>query len=103
MREHLPVAEQVHVAQVIGETMRTHEPFFYRLRDVTLGPLLSDGSHQIIDVHGEVEIDDGGTPIALLGVCQNVAKSCAKKPTRSRRNSIAPMTREALTSSFSTP
>ena len=74
MREHLPVPEQVHVAQVIGEAMRTREPFFYRLRDVTLGPLLSDGSQQIIDVHGEVEVDESGTPVALLGVCQNVTR-----------------------------
>ena len=53
LRGHLPVAEQVHAAQGIGEALRTGEAFFYRLRDVTLGPLLSDNAAQIIDVQGK--------------------------------------------------
>jgi len=72
LRDRLPVAEQVHIAQVIGEALRTGEPFFYRLHNVTLGPLLAENSAQIIDTHGEVELDEDGTPAALIGICQNV-------------------------------
>jgi PAS domain-containing protein len=28
LRDHLPIAEQVHVAEVIGEAIRTRAPFF---------------------------------------------------------------------------
>ena len=74
LRHHLPIAEQVHVAEVIGEAMRTRSPFFYRMRNVTLGPLLPDNTAQILDTHGEVELDDHGTPVALIGICQNVTR-----------------------------
>jgi PAS domain S-box-containing protein len=96
MREHLPVPEQVHVAQVIGEAIRTREPFFYRLRDVTLGPLLCDSAGQVIDVHGEVEVDAGGTPVALLGVCQNVTKKLREEEANEiAQEQYRAMTREA--------
>jgi PAS domain S-box-containing protein len=74
LRDHLPIAEQVHVAEVIGEAIRTRAPFFYRMRDVTLGPLLPDSVAQILDAQGEVELDDSGNPVALIGICQNVTK-----------------------------
>ena len=96
MREHLPVPEQVHVAQVIGEAMRTREPFFYRLRDVTLGPLLSDDLNQIIDIHGEVEVDANGNPLALLGVCQNVTRKLREEEANEiAQEQYRAMTREA--------
>ncbi len=74
LREYLSVPEQVHIAQVIGEAMRTHEPFFYRLRDVTLGPLLPGAIAQVIDAQGEVELDADGNPVALVAICQNVTR-----------------------------
>ena len=96
MREHLPVPEQVHVAQVIGEAMRTREPFFYRLRDITLGPLLADGLNQIIDIHGEVEVDANGNPRALLGVCQNVTRKLREEEANEiAQEQYRAMTREA--------
>jgi PAS domain S-box-containing protein len=72
LRQHVPVAEQVHIAQVIGEALRSCQPFFYRLHDVTLGPLLPENHAQIIDAQGEVELDEDGNPVALTGICQNV-------------------------------
>jgi PAS domain-containing protein len=74
LREHLSVPEQVHVAQVVGEALRTRQPFFYRMRDVTLGPLLADNKAQILDAHGEVELDPDGKPVALVAICQNVTR-----------------------------
>jgi len=74
LREHLSVPEQVHVAQVVGEALRTRQPFFYRMREVTLGPLLADNQAQILDAHGEVELDSGGNPVALVAICQNVTR-----------------------------
>ncbi len=74
LRSHLPIAEQVHVAEVIGEAVRTRESFFYRIRDVTLGPLLPENKAQILDTQGEVELDADGNAIALVGICQNVTR-----------------------------
>lgn len=96
LRDHLPIAEQVHAAQVIGEALRTGEAFFYRLRDVMLGPLLSDNAAQTIDVQGEVEVDCTGTPVALVGICQNVTrKLCEEEATDLAQEQYRAMTREA--------
>jgi len=96
LRGHLPVAEQVHAAQVIGEALRTGEAFFYRLRDVTLGPLLSDNVAQIIDVQGEVEVDSDGNPVALVGICQNVTRKLREEEaTDLAQEQYRAMTREA--------
>lgn len=96
LRSHLPVAEQVHAAQVIGEALRTGEAFFYRLRDVTLGPLLPDNVAQIIDVQGEVELDGTGNPVALVGICQNVThKLREEEATDLAQEQYRTMTREA--------
>jgi PAS domain S-box-containing protein len=95
LRSHLSVAEQVHVAEVIGEAMRSCAPFFYRMRDVSLGPL-DRSENQILDAHGEVELDAAGNAIALNGICQNVTR----KQREEEANEIAQeqyraMTREA--------
>jgi PAS domain S-box-containing protein len=74
LRSHLSVAEQVHVAEVIGEAMRSRAPFFYRVRDITLGPLRDNATNQILDAHGEVELDADGNVVALNGICQNVTR-----------------------------
>jgi PAS domain S-box-containing protein len=96
LRDHLPIAEQVHVAEVIGEAMRTRAPFFYRMRDVTLGPLLSDNVAQILDTQGEVELDDSGNPVALIGICQNVTrKQREEEATEIAQEQYRAMTREA--------
>jgi PAS domain S-box-containing protein len=96
LRSHLSVAEQVHVAEVIGEAMRSRAPFFYRVRDVTLGPLQDNARDQILDAHGEVELDAAGNVVALNGICQNVTR----KQREEEANEIAQeqyraMTREA--------
>ena len=39
-----------------------------------LKSLLSDNTAQILDAQGEVELDDHGNPIALVGICQNVTR-----------------------------
>ena len=96
LRSHLPIAEQVHVAEVIGEAMRTRQPFFYRMRDVTLGSLLSDNTAQILDAQGEVELDDHGNPIALVGICQNVTrKQREEEATELAQEQYRAMTRAA--------
>jgi len=96
LRDHLPIAEQVHVAEVIGEAMRTRAPFFYRMRDVTLGPLLPDNDAQILDTQGEVEMDDSGNPVALIGICQNVTrKQREEEATEIAQEQYRAMMREA--------
>ncbi|MDB5740260.1 MAG: sensor signal transduction histidine kinase [Alphaproteobacteria bacterium] len=96
LRSHLPVAEQVHVAEVIGEAIRTRAPFFYRMRDVTLGPLLPENAAQILDAQGEVELDDDGNPVALVGICQNVTlKQREEEATEVAQEQYRAMTREA--------
>jgi cell cycle sensor histidine kinase DivJ len=96
LRSYLSVAEQVHVAEVIGEAIRSCAPFFYRVRDVTLGPLQDGAGNQILDAHGEVELDGNGNAVALNGICQNVTR----KQREEEANEIAQeqyraMTREA--------
>jgi PAS domain S-box-containing protein len=96
LRSHLPVPEQVHVAEVIGEAIRTKQPFFYRMRDITLGSLLSDNAAQILDAQGEVELDDDGKPVALVGVCQNVTrKQREEEATEIAQEQYRAMTRAA--------
>ena len=96
LREYLSVPEQVHVAQVIGEAMRTHEPFFYRLRDVTLGPLLRGAIAQVIDAQGEVELDADGNPVALVAICQNVTRKLREEEANEiAQEQYRAMTREA--------
>jgi PAS domain S-box-containing protein len=96
LRDHLPIAEQVHVAEVIGEAMRTRAPFFYRMRDVTLGPLLPDNEAQILDAQCEVELDGDGTPVALVGICQNVTrKQREEEAIELAQEQYRAMTREA--------
>jgi PAS domain S-box-containing protein len=96
LRSHLSVAEQVHVAEVIGEAMRSHAPFFYRVRDVTLGPLLDGATDQIFDAHGEVELDADGKAIALNGICQNVTrKQREEEASEIAQEQYRAMTREA--------
>ncbi len=96
LRAHVPVPQQVHVAQVIGEAMRTREPFFYRLRDMTLGPLLPDNKGQILDAHGEVELDGDGNPVALVAICQNVTRKLREEEANElAQEQYSAMTREA--------
>ncbi|MEY4967230.1 MAG: hypothetical protein RL274_2813 [Pseudomonadota bacterium] len=96
LREYLSVPEQVHVAQVIGEAMRTRDPFFYRLRDITLGPLLPDAIAQIIDVQGEVQLDEDGNPVALVAICQNVTRKLREEEANEiAQEQYRAMTREA--------
>ena len=96
LREHLSVPQQVHVAQVIGEAMRTRQPFFYRLHDITLGPLLADSTAQILDAHGEVELDTDGNPVALVAICQNVTKRLREEEASElAQEQYRAMTREA--------
>ena len=96
LREHLSMPQQVHVAQVIGESLRTREPFFYRMRDVTLGPLLADNAAQILDAHGEVEVDADGNPVALVAICQNVTRRLREEEASEvAQEQYRAMTREA--------
>jgi PAS domain S-box-containing protein len=93
LRGHLSVAEQVHIAEVIGEAMRSRAAFFYRVRDVTLGSLLEGAENQILDAHGEVELDAIGNPVALVGICQNVTR----KQREEEANEIAQEQYRAMT------
>lgn len=96
LRSHLSVAEQVHIAEVIGEAMRSRAPFFYRIRDVTLGPQLDNGEDQILDAHGEVELGADGNPVALVGICQNVTrKQREEEASEIAQEQYRAMTREA--------
>jgi PAS domain S-box-containing protein len=96
LRGHLSVPEQVHVAEVIGEAIRTRAPFFYRMRDVTLGPLLGDNQAQILDTQGEVEQDARGNPVALVGICQNVTSRLREEEAAEvAQEQYRAMTREA--------
>jgi PAS domain S-box-containing protein len=96
LREHLSVPQQVHVAQVIGEAMRTRQTFFYRLHDITLGPLLADSTAQILDAHGEIELDADGNPVALVAICQNVTKRLREEEASElAQEQYRAMTREA--------
>ena len=49
---------------------------------MTLGPLHSGASGQIIDMHGEVELGDNGRVIALIGVCQNITQRMRDEESR---------------------
>lgn len=96
LREYLSVPEQVHVAQVFGEAMRTRDPFFYHLREITLGPLLLDAIAQIIDAQGEVRLDEDGNPVALVAIYQNVTRKLHEKEANEiSQEQCRAMTREA--------
>jgi PAS domain S-box-containing protein len=96
LRDHIAVAEQVHIAQAVGEAVRTGAPFFYRLRDLILGPRHSENEPQIIDAHGEVELDETGTPTALIGICQNVTNRLREEEANEiAQEQYRAMTREA--------
>ncbi|MEO7054021.1 MAG: ATP-binding protein [Rhizomicrobium sp.] len=74
LRRQLPQDGQAQVTKVLAQAIRTRSAFSYCLHDVILGPLLSGIGSQVIDMHGELELDDNGRVIALIGVCQNITQ-----------------------------
>jgi PAS domain S-box-containing protein len=92
----LPQDGQVKVTEVLAQAIRTRSAFSYCLHDVILGPLLSGIGGQIIDMHGEVELDDNGRVIALIGVCQNITQRMRDEEARAlAQEQYRVMTREA--------
>ncbi|MGZ5930127.1 MAG: PAS domain-containing sensor histidine kinase [Rhizomicrobium sp.] len=82
LRRQLPATGQREVAEMLAQAIRTGSPFAYCLHDVTLGPLHAGASGQVIDMHGEVELDDNGCVIALIGVCQNITQRMRDEESR---------------------
>jgi PAS domain S-box-containing protein len=96
LRRQLPATGQAQVTDMLARAIRTRAPFSYQLKDVTLGPLLSGASGQVIDMHGEVEVGDNGRVAALIGVCQNVTQRVRDEEARAlAQEQYRAMTREA--------
>src|ERR1700710_2994687 len=52
LRRQLPQDGQGKVTEMLAQAIRTRSPFSYCLHSVSLGPLLSGVSGQVIDMHG---------------------------------------------------
>jgi PAS domain S-box-containing protein len=96
LRRQLPLSGQAKVTEMLAHAIRTRAPFSYCLHDVSLGPVLSGIGGQVIDMHGEVEIDDNGRVAALIGVCQNITQRMRDEEARAlAEEQYRVMTREA--------
>jgi len=71
--------DRAKVEAAIAAAVETKSSFYYRTHSKeSLGPVM------IVDTHGEVEVDENGNVVAVLGVCSDVTKEVVADTARMR-------------------
>ena len=71
--------DRAKVDAAINAAIKTRSSFYYRTHsNEAYGPMM------IVDTHGEVEVDENGRVIAVLGVCHDVTKEVVAETARLR-------------------
>jgi len=71
--------DRAKVDAAIGAAIKSKSSFYYRTHSKD-----SYGPTMIVDTHGEVEVDDNGRVVAVLGVCNDVTKEVVAETARVR-------------------
>jgi PAS domain S-box-containing protein len=71
--------DRIKVERAIEAAILTKSAFYYRTHSKE-----ADGPMVIVDTHGEVEVDENGQVVAVLGVCHDVTKEVVGEAARVR-------------------
>jgi PAS domain S-box-containing protein len=79
LREQIHEADRDTADRAIIDAIQAKSAFYFRSRAAS-----PDAISQVMDTHGQVELDPSGEVIAILGVCSNVTKQVTAEAERVR-------------------